>query len=72
MDLLALGEENLAKDLEENDKNWMILLCWVRERERKVEKTFEKVFWTGQTLNFKKPDSWNWIDWKIVSINRNR
>ena len=44
MDLLALGEENLAKDLEENDKNWMILLCRVGEREREVEKTFEKVF----------------------------
>ena len=47
MDLPALGEENLANDLEENDKSWMILLCWVGERERKVEKTFEKVFWTG-------------------------
>ena len=44
MDLPALGEENLAKDSEENDKNWIILLCRVRERERKVEKTFEKVF----------------------------
>ena len=57
MDLPALGEENLARDSEENDKNRMILLCRVREREREVEKTFEKVFWTGQTLNFKKPDS---------------
>ena len=46
MDLPALGEENLAKDSEENDKKWKILLCRVgeRERERKVEKTFEKVF----------------------------
>ena len=34
------------------------------ERERKVEKTFEKVFWTGQTLNFKKPDSQYSIDRK--------
>ena len=44
MDLPALGEENFAKDSEENDKNWMILLCRVGKRERKVEKTFEKVF----------------------------
>ena len=44
MDLSALGEENLARDSEENDKNWIILLCRVRERETKVEKTFEKVF----------------------------
>ena len=44
MDLPALEEENLAKDSEENNKNWMILLCRVRERERKCEKTFEKVF----------------------------
>ena len=44
MDLPALGEENLAKDSEENDKKWKILLCRVGERERKVEKTFEKVF----------------------------
>ena len=34
MDLPALEEENLAKDLEENDKNWMILLCRVRKREK--------------------------------------
>ena len=34
MDLPALEEENLAKDSEENDKNWMILLCLVGEREK--------------------------------------
>ena len=33
-DLPALGKENLAKDSEENDKNWMILLCLVGEREK--------------------------------------
>ena len=43
MDLPALEEENLAKDSEENDKNWMILFCRVGERE-KLKKTFEKVF----------------------------
>ena len=42
------------------------------ERERKVEKTFEKVIWMGQTLNFEKPNSRNSIDRKTVSINRNR
>ena len=34
MDLLALGDENLAKDSEENDKKWKILLCRVGEREK--------------------------------------
>ena len=34
MDLPALGEENFAKDSEENDKNWMILLCRAGEREK--------------------------------------
>ena len=34
MDLPALGKENLAKDSEENDKNWMILLFRVGEREK--------------------------------------
>ena len=57
MDLPALGKENVAKDSEENDKkmeDFALLSRRERERERKVEKTFEKVFWTGQTLNFKK------------------
>ena len=45
MDLPALGEENLAKDSEENDKNWMILLCRVGEREReKLKKLLKKCF----------------------------
>ena len=41
MVLLALGEENLAKILEENDKKIVENPCQVRER-RKVEKLFEK------------------------------
>ena len=45
MDLSALGEENLARDSEENDKNWIILLCRVREREReKLKKLLKKYF----------------------------
>ena len=43
MDVPALGEENLAKDSEKNDKNWMILLCRVGERE-KLKKLLKKCF----------------------------
>ena len=44
MDVPALGEENLAKNLVENDKKLIIELVWVGEREReKILKTFEKV-----------------------------
>ena len=43
MDVPVLGEENLAKDSEENDKNWMILLCRVGERE-KLKKLLKKCF----------------------------
>ena len=45
MDILALGEENLAKNVVENDKKLMIELVRVGEREREREKslkTFEK------------------------------
>ena len=43
--LLALGEKNLAKRMEENDKKkkWIGALT-ESYRERKVEKLFEKVF----------------------------
>ena len=53
MDLPALGEENLAKDLEENDKNWMILLCRAGEREKSL-KTFEKGELNKSRSDFKK------------------
>ena len=43
MDILAWREENLAKILEENDKNWMWSLVRIRERERdKSLRAFEK------------------------------
>ena len=73
MDLPALGEENLAKDSEENDKNWMILLCRVGEREReKLKKLLKKCFeWVKHRI-LKKPDSQYSIDRKTISINRNR
>ena len=32
--LPVFGERNLAKRMIKNDKNWMILLCRVGERER--------------------------------------
>ena len=53
MDLPALEEENLAKDSEENNKNWMILLCRVRERE-KMWKNFWKSVLNWSNIEFKK------------------
>ena len=44
MDLPALGEENLAKDSEENDKKCKILLCRVGERENLKKKLLKKCF----------------------------
>ena len=45
MDLPALGEENLAKYSEENEKKWKIFLCRVGEREReKLKKLLKKCF----------------------------
>ena len=41
MDILALGEENLAKNLVENDKKFMVELVQVGEREKSL-KNFEK------------------------------
>ena len=38
MDILALGEENLAKNVVENDKKLMIELVRVGERERERER----------------------------------
>ena len=53
MDVPALGEENLAKDSEENNKNWMILLCRVGERE-KSWKNFWKSVLNGSNTELKK------------------
>ena len=55
MDLPALGEENLAKYSEENEKKWKILLCWVGEREReKSWKNFWKSVLNESNTVFKK------------------
>ena len=42
--LPALGEENLAKRTEENDKKLIVSLVWFGEREREREKSL-KNFW---------------------------
>ena len=43
MDLLAYGERNLARNLEENDKKIVVEPCWVGERGKVLKKWFEQV-----------------------------
>ena len=74
MDIPALGEENLAKNLVENEKKNDDLACpsW-REREReKSLKTFEKSELNKSRYDFKKTYSRFLIDQKSVSIDRNK
>ena len=52
MVLLALREENLAKILEENDKNLCAALPSWREK-KSLKKTFEKVFESVKELFLK-------------------
>ena len=69
MDILALGEENLAKNVVENDKKLMIELVRVGEREREREKslkTFEKGELNKLRSDFKKTYSRFSIDRKSV------
>ena len=61
MDILALGEENLEKNLVENDKKLMIELVRVEEREKSL-KTFEKGELNKSRSNFKKTYSRFLID----------
>ena len=76
MDIPAWGEENLARNLVENDKKLMIELVRVgeREREREVWKLLKKVSWISQGLIKKKKKTYSrfLIDRKSVSIDRNR
>ena len=44
IDIPAQGERNFARILEENDKKISVEPCRVGEREKKVQKSFEKVF----------------------------
>ena len=70
MDVPALGEENLAKNLVENDKKLMIELVRVGEREReKSLKTFEKGELNKLRSDFKKTYSRFSIDRESVSID---
>ena len=41
MDIPTYGEKNLARNLEENDKNIDVEPCWVGEREKSL-RAFEK------------------------------
>ena len=74
-DLLALGDKNLAKISEENDKKSLVEPSQVGEREREREeslKSFEKATLKKSNLTFKKHDSRVSIDRKTASIDRNR
>ena len=43
MDIPAYGERNLAKDLEDNDKQFSVEPCRVGEREKVLKKWIEQV-----------------------------
>jgi len=63
-----LGDKNLAKISEENDKKSLVEPSQVGEREReKFEKCLKK-----SNLTFKKHDSRVSIDRKTASVDRNR
>ena len=73
MDIPALGEEDLAKNLVENDKKYAVEPCRVKERERerergKFEKFLKKCFEQVKS-DFFKPYSRVLIDRKPVLIN---
>ena len=72
MDIPALGEENLARNLVENDKKLMIELVRVgeREREREVWKLLKKVSWISQGLiKKKKKNLFTILDWSKISFD---
>ena len=70
--LPALWEKNLAKIWEKNDKKPLVEPCQVGERERKVWKSFEKVFESVKILFKKKLESRCSIDRKTGSINQTK
>ena len=72
MVLPALREKNLAKIWEKNDKKPLVEPCQVGERERKVWKSFEKVFESVKILFKKKLESRCSIDRKTGSINQTK
>ena len=70
--LPALGDKNLAKISEENDKKSLVEPSQVGERERKVWKVWKSKFEIVQSDFLKKHDSRVSIDRKTASIDRNR
>ena len=69
----GLWREKPSKKLGgKRQKNCCGALSSRRERERKVWKLLKKVFWTSQDLSFKNAYLRFSIDWKLVSIDRNR
>ena len=71
MDILALGEENFAKNLVENDKKLRMVLVRIRERKRSLKK-FWKSDLNKSNLTLKKTYPRFSIDRESVSIDRNR
>ena len=71
MDILALGEENFAKNLVENDKKLRMVLVRIRERKRSLKK-FWKSDLNKSNLTLKKTYPRFSIDQESVSIDRNR
>ena len=67
--MLAQGERKFARILEENDKKFLWSLA-KSEREKKFQKSFEKMFEQIKTEFLKKLDSQCSIDRKIGSINQ--
>ena len=76
MDIPAYGERNLARNLEENGKKFVVEPYRVGEREREREKslkTFEKGELNKSRSNLKKKTYSQFsIGRKSVSIDRNR
>ena len=71
MDILALGEENFAKNLFENDKKLRMVLVQIGERKRSLKK-FWKSDLNKSNLTLKKTYPRFSIDRESVSIDRNR
>ena len=71
MDILALGEENFAKNLVENDKKLRMVLVRIGERKRSLKK-FCKSDLNKSNLTLKKTYPRFSIDRESISIDRNR
>ena len=72
MDILAYGERNLARNLEENYKKLVGELCPIRREREKFEKFLKKWFKQVKSVFLKKLDSRLSIDRKSILIDRNK